>query len=324
MERATLAGPLSPSPRDSERPSPGPVVSPDRDRAAAIDIATTIDRRRGWAARLWRSYVSDIRTEADAHADAYLEANSAAAAARRVAGVVGVTMASLALIQLLKNAAEPDWLLALLRTTGLDGTAFRLEEAVLTSANAQFNRLVWWSVVQIAGYTVLPVLLITVGFRESVRDFGLRLTGTGRQAAAYLLLLALVLPPVIAASFTGPFQARYPFYDPAPAEAWWPFLWTWWALYALQFVALEFFFRGFLLFGLERVFGYTAVFLMIIPYVMIHFQKPALEAVAAIIAGFVLGTLALKTRSIWWGAALHVAVAMAMDLSALTHKGLFL
>ncbi len=233
-------------------------------------------------------------------------------------------MASLALIQLLKNAAEPDWLLALLRTTGLDGTAFRLEEAVLTSANAQFNRLVWWSVVQIAGYTVLPVLLITVGFRESLRDFGLRLTGTGRQAAAYLLLLALVLPPVIAASFTGPFQARYPFYDPAPAEAWWPFLWTWWALYALQFVTLEFFFRGFLLFGLERVFGYTAVFLMIIPYVMIHFQKPALEAVAAIIAGFVLGTLALKTRSIWWGAALHVAVAMAMDLSALTHKGLFL
>ncbi len=32
--------------------------------------------------------------------------------------------------------------------------------------------------------------------------------------------------------------------------------------------------------------------------------------------------MSLKTRSIWFGACLHVAVAMTMDFLALWHKGL--
>ena len=39
-------------------------------------------------------------------------------------------------------------------------------------------------------------------------------------------------------------------------------------------------------------------------------------------AGIILGFMSLKTRSIWLGAAVHVAVALSMDLLALSQKGL--
>ena len=56
---------------------------------------------------------------------------------------------------------------------------------------------------------------------------------------------------------------------------------------------------------------------MTVPYCMIHFGKPMPETFGAIGAGVVLGFMSLKTRSIWLGAMLHVAVAWSMDAAAL-------
>ena len=50
---------------------------------------------------------------------------------------------------------------------------------------------------------------------------------------------------------------------------------------------------------------------------MIHFGKPMPETFAAIIAGFALGFLALRSRSFLWGVFLHFAVAITMDVFAL-------
>jgi hypothetical protein len=55
---------------------------------------------------------------------------------------------------------------------------------------------------------------------------------------------------------------------------------------------------------------------------MIHFVKPAPEALASIVGGLVMGYLALRTGSIVWGVALHVSVAALMDVSSLWHRGL--
>jgi membrane protease YdiL (CAAX protease family) len=54
---------------------------------------------------------------------------------------------------------------------------------------------------------------------------------------------------------------------------------------------------------------------------MIHFGKPWMEVLAAVVAGIVLGTLAMKTRSIWNGFFIHVSVALSMDLAALLQTG---
>ncbi|MCA9541205.1 MAG: CPBP family intramembrane metalloprotease, partial [Myxococcales bacterium] len=56
-------------------------------------------------------------------------------------------------------------------------------------------------------------------------------------------------------------------------------------------------------------------------YCMLHFQKTASESLGAIVAGVILGTLAMKYRSIWGGVALHWLVAISMDVLSLFHQG---
>jgi membrane protease YdiL (CAAX protease family) len=96
---------------------------------------------------------------------------------------------------------------------------------------------------------------------------------------------------------------------------------VWESAYALQFLLLELFFRGFLTFALARVMGSLALFVMIVPYVMIHSSKPLAECLGSMVAGIALGTMALRTGSIWGGVLVHCAVAWSMDLLALHRTG---
>ena len=70
-----------------------------------------------------------------------------------------------------------------------------------------------------------------------------------------------------------------------------------------------------------RTKGANAVFVMCVPYLMIHFAKPWPEATGAILFGLFLGILALRSRSIWGGAAVHMSVALSMDMLALMQRG---
>jgi membrane protease YdiL (CAAX protease family) len=88
----------------------------------------------------------------------------------------------------------------------------------------------------------------------------------------------------------------------------------------LQFVAVEFFFRGFLLFGLARFIGPYAVYVAVIPYCMIHFGKPLPETIGAIIAGIVLGKMALASKSIFPGILIHCLVGCLMDCLSTYYK----
>jgi membrane protease YdiL (CAAX protease family) len=150
---------------------------------------------------------------------------------------------------------------------------------------------------------------------ERIRDYHLSPKGFFRHLVIYLGLFALVLPAVIIASRTQGFRDTYPFYRSANQS--YADLFAWEGIYAAQFIALEFFFRGFLLQGLRKALGGNAVFVMIVPYCMIHYGKPMPETFGAIIAGLVLGSLAMRTRSIWGGVLIHVTVGVTMDLLAL-------
>jgi membrane protease YdiL (CAAX protease family) len=208
------------------------------------------------------------------------------------------------------------WIAGLAEFLGAEGP----DSAFTTSAHAQFYQLVWWALVQITAYAALPLLAIRYGLKGRPADYGAGVSL--KYARVYLGLLVVGIPIIAAVSFTDGFQAKYPFYDLTPGEPFWPYLWIWWILYGLQFVALEFFFRGFMVHGLKHRFGYMAVLIMVVPYTMIHFRKPLLEAIGAIFGGTILGTMSLKTRSVWWGAALHITIAGTMDVLSLAHKGL--
>jgi membrane protease YdiL (CAAX protease family) len=148
-----------------------------------------------------------------------------------------------------------------------------------------------------------------------VRDYYVTPRGFFKHLWIYAVMFVAFLPIVIIASVNESFRETYPFYRMANRSH--VDLWSWEALYVAQFISLEFFFRGFLLEGLRRVIGSNAIFVMIVPYCMIHYGKPMPETFGAIGAGLVLGTLAMRTRSIWGGVLIHVGVAMTMDVLAL-------
>ncbi len=199
--------------------------------------------------------------------------------------------------------------------------AARFAQQLVPSSWTRLAELNWWAGTQILFYGILPLVVLTVS-GVSVRDLGWRCRNTLRHGATYVVLLAISVPFIIAASWSTDFQEHYPILEIAPGQDdVWRDLLLWWPFYLAQFVAIEVFFRGVLVIGLSRKLGSSAVFVAVVPYMMIHFVKPPAEAVASIIGGVVLGYLALRTRSILWGIGLHIAVAMSMDLASLAHKG---
>lgn len=175
----------------------------------------------------------------------------------------------------------------------------------------------WWGVTRIAGY-VLPYLVWRFAFpRDSLLDMGLRVRGLRRHAWLYALFIVIMIPILFIVSRQPDFGAYYPICSTA-GRSWLEFA-GWELVYVGQFVALEMFFRGWWI-RTTRIFGVGAIFSMVVPYAMIHFGKPYLEACSAIIAGVVLGSLAIETRSIWAGVLVHVTVAILNDILALEHK----
>ncbi len=176
----------------------------------------------------------------------------------------------------------------------------------------------WWAGTRIGGY-LLPLALWKLAFpKDSILDFGLRTKGFFKHAWIYGLFLAVVLPAMLIVSRQPDFGGYYPFYKLA-SRSWYDFL-VWEAMYFCQFFALEVFFRGFWLGALAKSFGSGAIFAMVVPYCMIHYGKPYLEANGAIVAGIALGSLSMKTKSIYQGFLVHITVAGLMDWLSLYHR----
>jgi membrane protease YdiL (CAAX protease family) len=204
---------------------------------------------------------------------------------------------------------------------GMENAAERFSAWMETHPDRQLHQLMYWVGVIAVCYLIIPLIVVKSVFREKISIYGIRKGSLMKDYKLYLGMLLIMIPLVYYFSRTEGFQYRYPFYKPAVGEELWPNFWIWQALYLFQFFCLEFFFRGFMVHGLKNRMGYYAVFIMTIPYCMIHFGKPMPETIAAIIAGIVLGTLSLKSGTIWMGVIIHYTVAILMDLSALWQKG---
>lgn len=179
----------------------------------------------------------------------------------------------------------------------------------------------YWAVASVFFRMMLPCLIVVLVYRERIRDYGYRLIGEVEHARIYLLLYFIMLPIVVFVSFQPSFQGKYPFYK-GSMDGLDHFV-MYQLCYGIQFIALEAFFRGFMIFALFKRFGYYSVVIMTIPYCMIHFGKPMPETLGAIVAGLALGYLALKSKSWLYGALLHWSVGITMDLLAIYHKGGF-
>jgi membrane protease YdiL (CAAX protease family) len=199
-------------------------------------------------------------------------------------------------------------------------TAFMYKVWPRAFATPHWGQLIafgWWAGWRVLGYLVLPAIALSIIPGVRIRDQHLSVSGTVKHLWVYVALFLAVFPMVVLASRTAAFQETYPFYKLANRSS--VDLWSWEAMYAAQFLSLEFFFRGVMLSTLRKVAGSNAIFVMIVPYCMIHYGKPMPETIGAIGAGLILGTLAMRTRSIWGGVMIHVGVAISMDVLALGH-----
>lgn len=185
----------------------------------------------------------------------------------------------------------------------------------LLGTHADMAPFVHWGVASIVLRVLIPFAVIAFVFREPLSNYGWKWRGTLKHAPMYAALYAVMVPLIFWASTQSSFQQKYPFYKGA-AEGGWSF-WGYELAYGAQFVGVEFFFRGFLTFALFKRFGYNALLIMAIPYVMVHFNKPLPETLGALGAALVLGALALRAGSCVPGIFLHWAVGMTMDVLAI-------
>ncbi|MEN7547310.1 CPBP family intramembrane glutamic endopeptidase [Rapidithrix thailandica] len=166
-----------------------------------------------------------------------------------------------------------------------------------------------------------PFLLLSFYYDRTTQGiFGLKRNGF--KYKPYLILLILVLPFILLVSTQSEFLATYPQF-----KAWkitqvfglkhWQMTFLYELVYSLDFILVEWFFRGALVIGLSRLMGHQAVLPMVCAYTFLHFGKPLEEALSSIIGGYFLGVIALYSRTILGGCLLHIGVALTMDLSAL-------
>lgn len=174
----------------------------------------------------------------------------------------------------------------------------------------------WWAGWTVLLFLLLPGLIVKLVFKHRLVDYGLNLKVKPKFLLLYLAMFLLVLPLVLYASTRADFRAIYPFFRGALAAPMSDIV-IWEIAYLSTFVALEFFFRGFLVLGLEKKFGRLAIWVAMVPYVMLHFHKPPLEAIGAVFAGLILGEVSQRTRSILGGVIVHIGVAATMDFMAI-------
>jgi membrane protease YdiL (CAAX protease family) len=91
-------------------------------------------------------------------------------------------------------------------------------------------------------------------------------------------------------------------------------------VYGIDFVFIEFFFRGFLILALARIAGPGVILPMASFYVFIHFGKPMGETISSFFGGTLLGIIAYYSRSIAGGIIVHMGIAWMMEAGALLSK----
>ncbi len=180
-----------------------------------------------------------------------------------------------------------------------------------------FYAQLWTSV----SFFIILVVVPFITHKAGKQNFGIGLSPRNFfiNLKPYLIILAFMIPVVFTACLSPQFNQFYPLYRPPSFDDWMIFE----LIYMTQLFCVEFFFRGFGLFRLEKYMPGKAVFIMMLPYVLFHIHKPFPEAVGSIFAGLILGFLALKSKSIWPGVFTHCIVAFSADAFSLYHSGHF-
>lgn len=241
---------------------------------------------------------------------------------RSLGGMALAFAAEFAVIALLtfRSTTQPRRLVAFLATAWVGLSLVSWLPRQRPDAWPELAQLAWWAGWAIVIFVMVPTIYALVT-RQNLRDYGLRLGLFRGELAIFAILLPAILVGAYLAAGQPRFQEVYPFYGG----------WTdgsgtalhlvgWWLMYASTFVALEFFFRGFMVSAGFRLVGWWAIPAMAAPYCLIHLDKPVPEMVTSLFGGLLLGVVALRTRSILAGVLAHVTLAIGTDAAVLLRR----
>jgi len=170
----------------------------------------------------------------------------------------------------------------------------------------------YWYIGDFFTFFILPVLIIKLVLRENLKDYGLGIGDYWIGTKLSLIFLGIMIPLVWIFSSFPDFVRTYP--QLVSVRDSWNTFFIFEAGLLVYVFAWEFIWRGFMLFGLKEKFGYFAIFIQMIPFLILHNGKPPAETFGAIIAGLVLGVLAWRTRSIYYCVITHAGVMFGIDL----------
>jgi len=177
-----------------------------------------------------------------------------------------------------------------------------------------FSTIYWFSA---DGFLMLmiPISLIRFVLKEKPSDFGFRIGDYKFGLLSSALFFLIMLPVIWIASGTESFAKTYPQGGIMVRENL-SMLILYEIFTGFYMLGWEFFWRGYMLFGLKSKFGYYAVFVQMIPFFILHRGKPEIEVFSSIFAALILGIQALRARSFLYCFILHWAVNIAIDLFA--------
>jgi membrane protease YdiL (CAAX protease family) len=161
---------------------------------------------------------------------------------------------------------------------------------------------------------LIPSVYVKFIMKRPLSDFGIS-WGDVKWGVKWLIAIPLVIVPVIFLSSKMPeIRDEYPLAKSLIVNRSYILLYEF-SYIVFYYVAWEFFFRGFLLFGLkERFGGFNAVLIQTISSCLVHIDKPEGEIVGSIFIGILFGLIALRSRSVWYVFALHISIGVLTDL----------
>jgi hypothetical protein len=180
------------------------------------------------------------------------------------------------------------------------------------SENVYLIEYLYWFVGDFFTFFVLGAIIVKFVLKEKVSSYGLCLGDFSIGIKFTFIFLLIMIPIVWIVSSFPEFAETYPQFKSA-RESWTTFFIFESGMLIYMF-GWEFIWRGFMLFGLEKKFGYYTVLIQMIPFVILHNGKPAGETFGAIFAGIALGVLAIRTRSFLYGVIIHEAVMFSINL----------
>ena len=138
----------------------------------------------------------------------------------------------------------------------------------------------------------------------------------------YLIMLLITAVIIGLGSFIGDIKNYYPRFLHASldqflsANDWerWQAIVFYELCYGSNFISVELFFRGYLIYAFSRILGPYVVLPMVCSYCFLHFGKPLGESISSIFGGYVLGIISMNSRNIWGGIFIHLGVAWLMEL----------